>query len=72
MKAAYLCRKYNSDLQSANNDIYVMMDNLVKSSEISFVSLADVPVKDYFGKQQLPDSLETVTISTSKAFTGEV
>ncbi len=49
-----------------------MMDNLVKSNEISFMSLAGIPVKDYFGKQQLPDSLEIVTISTSKAFGGEV
>ena len=72
MKAAYLCRKHNGELKSARDDITVMLDNLVKSNEISFVSLADVPVADYFGKEPLPPSLETVTVSTSKAFTGEV
>ena len=72
MKAAYLCRKHNGELSSARDDITVMLDNLVKSNEISFVSLADVPVADYFGKESLPASLETVTVSTSKPFTGEV
>ncbi len=28
-----------------------MLENRVKSNEISFVSLADVPVADYFGKE---------------------
>ncbi len=72
MKAAYLSRKHNGDLKSARYDITVMMDNLVKSNKISFVSLADVPVKDYFGKEPLPHFLETVTVPTNKAFTGEV
>ena len=43
MKAAYLCRKEHGNLQSVKDDIYLMMENLVKSKEISFVSLGDVP-----------------------------
>jgi hypothetical protein len=73
MKAAYLCRKHNGDLNSATDHFCVVINTLVKSNEISFVSLSDVPVKVYFGREPLPDaSLETVTISTSKAFTGYV
>ena len=47
MKAAYLCRREHSNLQSVKDDIYLMMENLVKSKEISFVSLADVPAKEF-------------------------
>ena len=47
MKAAYLCRKEHGNLQSVKDDIYLMMENLVKSKEISFVSLADVPAKEF-------------------------
>jgi hypothetical protein len=72
MKADCLCRKYNGDLQSAKDDIDIMMDNLLKSNKISFVSLADVPSKDYFDNQLLMDSSETTTISTTKAFFSQV
>jgi hypothetical protein len=47
MKAAYLCRRESGNLQSAKDYIYLMMENLVKSKEISFVSLADVPAKEF-------------------------
>ena len=43
MKVGYLCRREHGNLQSAKDDIYLMMENLVKSKEISFVSLGDVP-----------------------------
>ncbi len=42
MKAAYLCRRANGDLNSPNNDIVLMMDNLVTSNKISFMSILDV------------------------------
>ena len=48
MKAAYLCRRQNGELQSTKDDIFLMMDNLVKSNKMLFVSLADVPAKEYF------------------------
>ena len=48
MKAANLCRRANGDLNSPKDDINLMMDNLVNSNEISFVSLLDVPVKITF------------------------
>jgi hypothetical protein len=48
MKAAYLCRRENGDLNSPRDDIDQMMDNMAKSDKISFVSLSYVPIKDYF------------------------
>ena len=45
MKAAYLCRREHGNLQSAKDDISLMMENLVKSKDISLVSLADVPAQ---------------------------
>ncbi len=48
VKAVYLCRRENGDLNSPRDDIDHMMDNLAKSNEISFVSLSDVPIIDYF------------------------
>ena len=71
MKSAYLCRKNNGDDLSAKDHILVMMENLVKSKEISFVSLWDVPSKEYFENQQCLNSL-TTTISTIKEFSGVV
>ena len=47
-KSAYLCRKNNGADLSARDDILVMMDNLMTSRDISFVSLSDVPSKVYF------------------------
>jgi hypothetical protein len=32
---------------SPRDDIDQMMDNMAKSDEISFVSISDVPIKDY-------------------------
>ena len=50
-----------------------MMDNLSKSDDVSFVSLANVPVKEYFEDVPLRMSnTDTCTISTSKSFTGSV
>ncbi len=48
MKTAYICQREHGDLKNATDDIDEMMDNLSKSDDISFVSLADVPVKEYF------------------------
>ncbi len=36
------------DLNSPRDDIDHMMDNMAKSDKISFVSLSDVAIKDYF------------------------
>jgi hypothetical protein len=72
MKAAYLCMRENGNLQSAKDDIYLMMDNLVKSKDISFVSLADVSAKEYFDGHLHLDSSDTVTIATTKTFSGDV
>ena len=73
MKVGYLCRREHGNLQSAKDDIYLMMENLVKSKEISCVSLADVPAKEYFdGHLHLNSSdTVTVTISTTKSFSGD-
>ena len=72
MKAAYLSRRENGVIQSAEDDITLMMDNMYKSKEISFVSLADVPANDYCDGPVLNDSSGTVTISTRKHFSGDV
>jgi hypothetical protein len=70
MKAAYLCRRKNGDLNSPKDDIEQMMDNMVKSDEISFVSISDVPIKDYFDDNNTDCDVDTITISTTKSFTG--
>jgi hypothetical protein len=49
-----------------------MMDNLAKSDEISFVSLSVVPIKDYFYVTTTDCDVDTITLSTTKAFTGQV
>jgi hypothetical protein len=72
MKAAYLCRRENGDLNSPRDDIDHMMDNFAKSDEISFVSFSDVPIKDYFDVTTTDFDVDTITISTIKAFTGHV
>ncbi len=72
MKAAYLCRRENGDLNSPRDDIDHMMDNLAKSDKISFVSLSDVPIKDYSDVTTTDFVVDTITILTTKAFTGHV
>ena len=72
MKSAYLCRKHNSEDQSAKDDILFMMENLVKSKDISFVSLSDVPCNEYFHKTPISGNQTNVTISTKKQFSGAV
>ena len=72
MKAAYLCRRENGDLHSPRDDIDQMMDNMAKSDEISFVSLSDVPIKDYFDELSTDYDVDTLTMSTTKSFTGHV
>jgi hypothetical protein len=49
-----------------------MMDDMAKSDKISFVSLSDVPIKDYFDVNNTDCNLDTITISTTKSFTGHV
>ncbi len=72
MKAAHLCRRENEDLNSPRDDIDQMMDNMAKSFKISFVYLSDVPIKDYFDVNNKDCDVDTITISTTKSFTGHV
>ncbi len=72
MKVAYLCRRENRAFNSTRDDIDHMMDNMAKSDKISFVSLSDVPIKDYFDVTTPDCNVDTITISTTKAFTGHV
>jgi hypothetical protein len=72
MKAAFLCRRENGNLHSPRDDIDQMMDNMAKSDEISFVSLSDVPIKDYFDEFSTDYNVDTLTMSTTKSFTGHV
>ena len=71
MKMAYICQWEHGDLKNARDDIDEMMDNLSKSDDISFVSLANVPVKEYF--EDVPVQMSTTntcTVSTSKSLQG--
>jgi hypothetical protein len=45
---------------------------MAKSDEISFVSLSDVPINNYFDELITDYDVDTLTISTSKSFTGQV
>jgi hypothetical protein len=72
MKAAYLCRRENGDLNSPRDDIDQMMDNMAKSDKISFLSLSDVPIKDYFDVNSTDCNVTSMTMSTTKFFTGHV
>jgi hypothetical protein len=49
-----------------------MMDNMAKSDEISFVSLSDVPIKDYFDVKSTDCGVNTMTMSTTKSFTDHI
>jgi hypothetical protein len=49
-----------------------MMDNMAKSDKISFISLSDVPIKDYFDVNNTDCDVDTMTISTTMSFTGQV
>jgi hypothetical protein len=49
-----------------------MIDNLAEADKISFVSLSDVPIKDYFDVTTTAFDVDTLTILTSKAFNGHV
>jgi hypothetical protein len=72
IKAAYLCRRERGYLNSPRDDIDQMMDNMAKSDKISFVSLSDVPIKDYFDVKNTDCNVDTMTMSTTKSFTGHV
>ncbi len=72
MKAAYLCRREHVALNSPRDDIDQMMDNMAKSDKISFVFLSDVPIKDYFDVKSTDCYVNTMTMSTTKSFTGHV
>ncbi len=72
MKVVYSCRRENGDLNSPRDDIDQMMDNMAKSDKIYFVSLSDVPIKDYFDVNNTDCNVDTLTISTTKSFTGHV
>jgi hypothetical protein len=70
IKAAYLCRRENGDLNSPRDDIDQMMDNMAKSDKVSFVSLSDVSIKDYFDVNNPDCNVDTMNISTTNSFTG--
>jgi hypothetical protein len=72
MKAAYLCRRENGDSNSPRDDIDQMMNNMAKSDGFSFVSLSDVPIKDYFDVNNTDCDVDTITISATKSLTGHV
>ncbi len=72
MKVAYLCRREHVDPNSPRDDIDHMMDNMAKSDMISFVSLSDVPIKDYFDVKSTDCNVNTMTMSTTMSFTGHV
>ena len=77
IKTAYLCRRENGTVCTTKDDIDLMMENLALSNEISFVSLSDVPVKEFFDSQASPTlkcdtNHDTVAISTMKSFSGDV
>ncbi len=45
---------------------------MAKSYKISFVSLSDVPIKDYFDVKNTDCNVDAMTMSTTKSFTGHV
>ncbi len=45
---------------------------MAKSEKISLDSLSDVPLKDYFDVNNTSCDVDTITISTTKSFTGHV
>ncbi len=87
IKIAYLHRRENGHLLSTKDDIDYMMENFELSEEISFVSLSDIPVKEFFNSaesrspkstinqdnsHQTPTTSLTVTVPTVKDFSGKV
>lgn len=74
IKIAYLQRRETGVLDSTKDDIDHMLENFESSNEISFVSLSDVPVKDFFESVhnsnhiQSINDMETITIATTKGF----
>jgi hypothetical protein len=62
MKVSYLCRRETGDLNSPWDYIDHIMDNMAKSDKI----------KDYFDVINTDSIVDTITISTTKSFTGHV
>jgi hypothetical protein len=87
IKIAYLHRRENGHLLSTKDDIDHMMENFELFEDISFMSLSDIPVKEFFNSaessspksttnqdnaHQTPSTSLTVTVSTVKDFSGKV
>ena len=78
IKIAYLQRRETGVLDSTKDDIDNMLENFESSNEISFVSLSDVPVKDYFEAVDnyndigSINDIETITVTTTKGFSGGI
>ncbi len=89
IKIAYLhrSRRENGLLLSTKDDIDHMMENFELSEDISFVSLSDVPMREFLksaesnapkfttkqdNAHQTPTNNKTVTVSTVKDFSGKV
>ncbi len=68
----YNTNRENRNSHSPRDDIDQMMDIKAKSDKISFVSLSDVPIKDYFDEFSTDYNVDTLTMSTTKSFTGHV
>jgi hypothetical protein len=87
-KISYLNSRGNGHLLSPKDDIELMMDNFSLSGDISFVSLSDVPVEEYFNTSEkftvnavttLPNSgtvstpfKDTIAVATAKDFSGKI
>jgi hypothetical protein len=75
IKIAYLQRRETGVLDSTKDDIDHMLENFESSNEISFVSLSDVPMKDYFDSSndiRSINDMETITVTTTKGFSGGI
>jgi hypothetical protein len=85
-KISYLKSQENGHLLSPHDDIEHMMDNFALFGDISFVSLSDVPVEEYFAEKCTVKSLttllnsgtvstsfkNTITVATAKDFSGKI
>ncbi len=87
IKIAYWHWREQGHLLTTNDDIHHMMENFELYNKISFISLFDVPVKEFFDltENSSPKSLtnqdnanktlttnDTVTVSTVKDFSGKI
>jgi hypothetical protein len=70
IKIIYLSNKTSGKHDSAKDDIELMIDDFESSDEISFVSLSNVPMKEFFPDLAEDTKDDTVTISSYKSSPG--